>query len=205
MSGAHLFELPSARSSPVHRAPAWLKLALALALVSALGFVPVEHRRWTVVIVLSTLLLVARIARVPISAFALRIAIAQPFVLGVALLALFQDGGLTVFLWLLVKSTLAVAALQLLAHTTPFQEILDVLRRLGLPTVLVAVLSLLYRYLFIVVDESRRMRRARRARSWQPSKRSTWRALVSVIAVSFARSITRAERVAAAMQARGGP
>jgi cobalt/nickel transport system permease protein len=128
---------------------------------------------------------------------------AQPFVLGVAVLALFQGNGLAVFVALATKATVCVDVVQLLAHTTPFPELLRALRRARLPVALVLVLELLHRYLFLVVDESRRMVRARMTRTFHPNRRGTWRALSSVIAVSFVRSVMRAERIAVAMRARG--
>jgi cobalt/nickel transport system permease protein len=133
-----------------------------------------------------------------------RVGIAQPFVLGVAVLALFQGRGLAVFLAIALKATACVAAVQLLAATTRFDDLLVVLRRARIPEALVSTLALLHRYLFVLVEESSRMRRARRARTWRAGLWETWKALASVIAVSFVRSLARAERVSAAMRARGG-
>jgi cobalt/nickel transport system permease protein len=202
MSAAHLLRTYAHLDSPIHRAPAGAKLLAALFLVTTLALVPVDRAGWA----LGALVLLAglvRIARVPVSAFLARIALAQPFVLGIAVLALFQGRGLDVFVAIVLKSTASVAALQLLAHTTHFEDLLLVLRRAGLPRALVMALGLLHRYLFVLVEESVRMRRARLARTWQRRRGATWRALSSVIAVSFVRSLQRAERIAAAMQARG--
>jgi len=202
MSGTHFLKSYADLSSPIHRLPAWIKLTTTLALVTGLAFVPVNRAALTGAALLG-IVAIARVARVPLSTFALRVALVQPFVLGVAVLALFQPGGLSIFAALVIKSTVAVAAVQLLAHTTPFHEILGVLRRARVPSALLLVLSLLHRYVFVVVDESRRMRTARRARTWRRTRRGTWRALASVVATSFVRSIARAERIAVAMRARG--
>ena len=140
----------------------------------------------------------------PLSSFLVRLALVQPFVLGVAVLALFQGRGLAVFGALALKSTTCVAALQLLAATTPFPELLRTLERARVPRTFVQVLALLHRYLFVLLDESRRMRRARIARTWTGGRWAAWRGLASVVATSFVRSVTRAERIAVAMRARGG-
>ena len=202
MSGVHRLRSYEHLDSPVHRAPASAKLLAALALVLAIALVPVDRAGW-VMVALVGLAALARAARIPISAFVVGIAIAQPFVLGVAVLSLFQGRGIAVFLAVVLKSTTCVAAVQLLARTTPFQDILEVLGRARVPAVLVHTLGLLHRYLFVLVEETHRMRLARAARTWQTRGWGGWRALASVVAVSFARSSARAERIYAAMRARG--
>ena len=202
MSGAHLLPSYGHLDSPLHRAPAGAKLAATLALVFAVALVPVERAPW-VGVVLVLVLALARISRIPLSAFAARVALAEPFVLGVAVLALFQGRGLPVFLAVVVKSTTCVAAVQLLAHTTPFDALLGALRRARVPVVLVTTLALVHRYLFVLVEETQRMQRARAARTWRVRRWGLWRARSSVIAVSFVRSAERAERIYAAMRARG--
>jgi len=202
MSGAHWLRSYAELDSPIHRAPAPLKLLATLGFVTAIAFVPVERALWTAPLLVAVLL-GARAARVPIGAFFSRLAIAQPFVLSVALLALFRHRGLDVCAAIAVKSTACVAAVQLLSHTTPFPEVLAVMERMRFPRPLVATLALLHRYLYVLVDESRRMRQARAARTWQTDRRATWRSLSSVIAVSLVRSSARAERISAAMRARG--
>jgi cobalt/nickel transport system permease protein len=178
-------------------------MAAAFGLVLGLALVPVPRAAW-VLPVLVALGFAARAARIPVSAFVARVAMAEPFVLGVAVLSLFQGRGVAVFLAVALKSTTCVAAVQLLAHTTPFQDILAVLRRARIPEVLVLTLGLLHRYLFVLLDETQRMRRARAARTWRSGRWEAWRALSSVVAVSFIRSAARAERIYAAMRARGG-
>jgi cobalt/nickel transport system permease protein len=202
MSGVHRLRSYQHVDSPLHRARASLKVSLTLAIVIAIAWVPVDRAGW-VAAVLAGVVLLTRMARVPLSTFAGRIAIAEPFILGVAVLALFQGRGLTVFLAIALKSTTCVAAVQLLTHTTSFPDILDVLHRARLPALLVHTLALLHRYLFVLVDEMHRMRRARAARTWQSRRWGTWSALSSVIAAAFVRSAARAERVYAAMRARG--
>ncbi len=203
MSGAHLLQSYAHLDSPVHRASASLKLLATLAVVTGVAFLPVEGGAWALALV-PAMLLVARVARVPLSSFVARVALMQPFVLGVALLALFQGRGLAVFTAIAAKSTACVVAVQLLADTTPFEDVLRVMRRARVPRALTDTLSLLHRYLFALVDESRRMRYARAARTWRKERWTSWRTLSSNVAVSFLRSVARAERVSTAMRARGG-
>jgi cobalt/nickel transport system permease protein len=203
MSGTHLLQSYTHLDSPIHRAPATLKLLTTFALVLALALVPVPYAVCTLA-VLVVELVVARVALVPLSAFLARLALAQPFVLAIAILALFQGKGISVFVALALKSTACVAAVQLLAQTTHFQDLLHTLRRAHAPSALILTMALLHRYLFVLADESQRMRRARKARTWRRHQWADWKALSSVIAVSFVRAVPRAERIAAAMRARGG-
>jgi cobalt/nickel transport system permease protein len=202
MSGAHWLQSYAHLDSPIHRAPASIKLLATLVFVTGLVLIPIEHVGW-MGLALALAFGLGRVARIPLSAFVGRLALAQPFALGVAVLVLFQGRGLAIFAAVMLKSTACVAAVQLLGQTTPFPDVLDVLRRARLPDVLVLALALLHRYLFVLIDESRRMRRARLARTWRTSPWQVWRSLSSVIAVSFVRSIVRAERISVAMRARG--
>jgi cobalt/nickel transport system permease protein len=202
MSRGHL--LPSYRhvDSPIHRAPAGAKLVATLLLALGLALVPVHRLAWTIP-PLALVVAASRVARIPFAAFAARVAIAQPFVLGVAVLSIFQGGGLAVFVAIVLKSTTCVAAVQLLAQTTAFQDVLAVLARARVPATLLWTLTLLQRYLLVLVDETNRMQRARAARTWRGGRLAFWKAQASVMAVSFLRSVARAERIYAAMLARG--
>jgi cobalt/nickel transport system permease protein len=55
----------------------------------------------------------------------------------------------------------------------------------------------------VLVDEAQRMRRARASRTFRPGRWWTWRTLTTVIGQLFVRSTERAERIYAAMIARG--
>lgn len=118
--------------------------------------------------------------------------------------------GLAAFSTIMLKSWLSVQVAVLLASTTPFHELVDALRELRLPRIMVAVIGFMYRYLGVLTDEAGRMNRARQARSAAaPQGRSggslRWRARVTggMVGSLFIRSYERSERVFAAMQARG--
>jgi cobalt/nickel transport system permease protein len=127
----------------------------------------------------------------------------EPFVLGVAFMALFQPAGWALFLVLLVKSTLCLFIMVLLSNTTPFSELLRVLKSARVPSLLVTTLSLMYRYLSVALDETQRMRRARAARTFTPRRGRAWRTMASVVSQLFIRASERAERIYRAMCARG--
>jgi len=120
------------------------------------------------------------------------------------------DTGLRDTLSIVAKSWLSVQAALLLAYTTPFADLVDALRALRIPAIIVSIISFMYRYLAVLTDEAGRMSRARASRSAQaPHGRSggslAWRAKVtgSMVGSLFIRSYERSERIYAAMLARG--
>jgi cobalt/nickel transport system permease protein len=188
--------------SPVHRIPAIVKFATALLLVITLVVVPLSQipvfAAAAVILVLA-----AVVSRVPLSFMVKRLLLLEPFVLGVAILMLFRPDGLTVFLSIFVRSTLCLLTMILLSNTTPFSGLLEVFRRLGAPALLVTLLALMYRYLFVLIDEAERMQRARASRTFTKGRTHVWRLLATVVSQLFIRSSERAERIYSAMCARG--
>jgi len=199
---ADLFDRWSYSDSRIHRLPAALKLAVALAMVIVTVVLPVG--RWDGFMVIAFLLIgVAAASRVPGTFILRRLVTLEPLALGVAGLAMFQPHGGRIFVTMLVKTTLCLLTMILLSSTTPFSALLDVMKRARVPDILVSTLALMYRYLFVLVDEAQRMRRARASRTFRPGRWWTWHALASVIGQLFVRSTERAERIYAAMIARG--
>lgn len=136
-----------------------------------------------------------------------------PVVLQISLGALpltLTQGGLERFISIVLKSTLSVQAAVLLSAVTPLPHILIALRRLHIPRLLVVVIGLMWRYLFLMVDEVARLGRARASRSGSlPGHRSggqiSWRGKVAgeMVGGLLLRSFERSDRVYAAMLARG--
>lgn len=116
--------------------------------------------------------------------------------------------GLRRFLTILLGSWLSVQTALLLAFTTPFHDLVDALRALRLPQILVSIVSFMYRYLAVLLDEGARMLRAREARSAAADGGGggsvRWRAAVTgrMVGSLFLRAYERSERIYAAMQAR---
>jgi len=162
------------------------------------------------------------LARLPPLYILKRSAVIVPFVLMIALFLPFFEGGDVagsynvgwwrvsvtykglIVLWnVVVKSWLSALSLITLSATTPFPRLLKGLERLGVPRVMVMILSFMYRYIFVLVDEAMRMGRARESRNiggelvWQA------RTLGNMIGTLFLRSYERGERVYQAMLARG--
>ncbi len=205
-------------NTPVHRLDPRTKLVLTLAY--AVFVVSTPPTRVAAFVGYAGLLLWAIAwARVPVRYVAVRAAAVLPFSLLAAAWLPFLHGGpvvelwggalrLSLFgLWLLagvaVKSSLGVAAAVLLAATTPFPALVGGLRRLGAPAILVDGLTLTYRYLFVLIEEAGRLRRAAAARGYRPRWLGQTLLIGQLIGQLFLRSYERAERVYGAMVQRG--
>jgi cobalt/nickel transport system permease protein len=189
-------------ASPLHGLPAAAKLIGAIAFVLVVVLLP--RGAWGgLAAAAAALVAAAALSRVPPSRLLARLLLVEPFAVGVALLSLFQPDGVRVFLTLLAKSTLCLCCFLLLGATTRFTDLLHALLRLRVPPLLVTVLALTYRYLSLLVEEADRMRRARASRTCAPARPGDLGPAVTVVAQLFIRSSERAERVYAAMCARG--
>nr|MBC7244605.1 cobalt ECF transporter T component CbiQ [Chloroflexota bacterium] len=210
----------------MHLLDARVKLSLVLAFVLSVSLMPIGA--WPAYVLLFALVLSASATSELGLTFTLkRSLLALPFLLAALPLLVTTKGsilvhvplgswflsitvsGLERFLSIALKSWLAVQMAVLLTATTPLPDILVAMRALGVPRLLVAILGLMWRYLFVLADEALRMMRARDARSASMSGRSgstiAWRARVTggMVGSLFLRGYERSERIYHAMLARG--
>jgi cobalt/nickel transport system permease protein len=215
------------RHSPAHRADARLKTVLIVATILGVALLPTGAflayvMVWLVLVGASTMARLGplRLVRgswvvLPFVLVAVPLLFTRP---GEALLTLevgpvtftISDTGLRDMLSIAVKSWLSVQAALLLAYTTSFADLVDALRALRIPAVIVSIISFMYRYLAVLTDEAARMSRARQSRSaaapeGRPGGSVAWRARVTgaMVGSLFIRSYERSERIYAAMLARG--
>ncbi len=140
----HGFIDPYARfDSPIHRLPAPLKLVAAILLISLIVSLPITPFTATTFFPLLLLLLiaVAGLSLVPLNFLLRRLLLTEPLILGVAILTLFQPHGLHLFFMLVLRSTMCLATMLLLAATTPFADLLEVLRRFRVPAILITTIA----------------------------------------------------------------
>jgi cobalt/nickel transport system permease protein len=111
--------------------------------------------------------------------------------------------GLTIFFNVLIKSYLCILSLILLTNSTKFSRLLKGLESLRCPKVIVMILAFMYRYIFVLLDELMRLKRARQARSFGENSWLKIRTLARIVGVLFIRAYERGERVYFAMCSRG--
>lgn len=212
----------AAQDTPVHRLDPAAKTLAALALILATVLVQRDHLL-PFTIVAAALAAYYVVGKVPPLYAAKRLLIVSPFVLAVVVLFPFFEPGQRLWAvhlgpWVLSVSDVGLAraahlgskfvlcaltALGLLA-TTPFHGVLAGLVRLRVPRAFVVQLAFLYRYLWVLLDEGMRLRRARLVRdAGQGPWRVRFRSHTSLVGVLFLRTFDRAERIYWAMAARG--
>lgn len=195
-------DVSAAGGHRLKRVPAPLKLAVALLLLLLLTASPWRGPALAGGVA-AGLLVVMALARLDPRPLLRRLLLLEPLVLGVAALNLLGPDGGRRFVELFARSTACLLVMLLLAATTPFHDLLRVMRRAGVPALLLTVLALTQRYLGLLGDERQRLLRARQSRTFTRGRGATWRALADVLAVLFVRASERGERVYDAMRARG--
>ena len=214
-------------ASPVHRADARLKSGATVVFIAAVTSLPVAGWPYLVTFCAGVWLLAA-VSRIGLARTTIRSLIVVPFVL-VAVPSMFTFDGRILQTWalgpvtltptyeglvfvatIIWKSWIAVTASVVLASTTRYLDIAAALRWFRVPALLVAVMEMMYRYVFLLGAEARRMLAARRSRSAaldgiRPGGSVSWRARVTgqMAGSLFIRTLNRAERVHMAMASRG--
>jgi cobalt/nickel transport system permease protein len=112
------------------------------------------------------------------------------------------SGGWISFASILVRSALTVGAAFILVGVTGFTAVCQALERLGMPQVFAVQLLFLYRYIFVLTEESGRAARARELRSCGKKGQGV-RSFGSLVGHLLLRTWQRAERIHMAMLARG--
>jgi cobalt/nickel transport system permease protein len=215
MGAGHGHKLHYHGHSPVHRAPAHLKV------VALLGFmltVVATPREWFPVfgVYFAVVLGVIALSRVPLGYIGRRMVIELPFVVFALLMPFVATGprvdvlglslseaGLLAGWGLLAKGTLGVMTGLTLAATTEPRDLLVGLERLRMPQQLVQIIGFMIRYLDVVTDEMRRMRIARESRGFSGVGLRAWPVYARTAGALFIRSYERGERVHLAMLSRG--
>jgi cobalt/nickel transport system permease protein len=111
------------------------------------------------------------------------------------------SGGWISFISLLLRFTLTVGAALLLIATTGFPKVCMALEKLGTPRILTVQLLLLYRYLFVLIEETIRMIRAHALRSFS-HRGPRFKVFVQLLGTLLLRTLDRAERIHLAMLSR---
>jgi cobalt/nickel transport system permease protein len=187
----------------LHDAAPDVKVMALVVFALSVAFVP-RGAWWPFAVDAAIVLALAAWGRVPARGLALRLVVELPFIAFVVALPLVAGReGLALAGAIAVKATLVVLATGVLSATTPAPEIIAGLERLRVPAAFTAIGALAVRYLQLVLDELRRVNRARIARG--DDARWLWQARAAAQSTgTFAiRCLTRGERVHGAMLARG--
>jgi cobalt/nickel transport system permease protein len=217
------------RNSLIHRLDPRIKLVLAVVFILTNTLVPAGA--WPIYILLFALILsVELVSELGVGFVLKRSSLALPFVLAALPLILTIPGntlfslpvghwvmqasypGLVRFASIAIKSWLSVQVAILLATSTSFPDLLMAMRALHVPQLLVSTFGLMWRYMFVLVDEATRLLRARASRSGRsdlpaarPGGSISWRARVTggMAGSLLLRAFERSDRIYMAMVSRG--
>jgi len=213
----HFLDQHSNLHSPVHALDPRVKIIAFFSFLFFVIFTPITQAQKFVLygtLIFSIIL----ISRVPLKFVLKRSLVIIPFVGFVAIGLPFLGGtggsynfgffkitysAFLIFLNLLVKSWLCVLAMITLTSTTTFSKLLNGFQRLKVPKVFVMILSFMYRYIFVLGGELAQMRRARDARTFNPSWTQSVKTAGCMIGTLFIRSYEKGERIYTAMRSRG--
>ncbi len=216
------------KHSPVHHVDARVKVILTLAGIVLINLSP--PKAWPAYILFySGLISIALLTRIKLSVLSKRGLLALPLIVSAIPLVFWgpephmqipllmgitlniSQKGLFQFLSILIKSWISVQIAFLLISSTRFPDILRAMRAIRIPVLLLTIMGLMWRYLFVIIDEAKRLLRARASRSVSSMTGSrqggslAWRAKTAggMAGNLFLRSLERSDRVYAAMYARG--
>jgi cobalt/nickel transport system permease protein len=200
MSGMHATGLAGDPTSPVHRLDPRAKIA-GLAGITVVGVSASQWPVWAACAVALTA--IAAAAGVGPRLLWSRAKVVLPPVLLVAAVTPLVRGGLATFASVGSKAAIGTVSAVLLGATTTFPDVLHGLERMRAPRLLTLIAGFMYRYLFVIAGEARRMRVALAARGYRPRHALQAAALGRVATALFLRTFERGERVYVAMLARG--
>ncbi len=112
------------------------------------------------------------------------------------------DDGAGLALGVALRALAGLASMLFLALSTPLPQILQALRRLGVPAVVVEVAALVYRSIWTFVETVAATRRAQAARLGYRSLRRSYHSLGMLTASFFGRSLQRARALENGLAAR---
>lgn len=217
----HFIDAESHIQSPIRRLNPKAKIVTLTAIVIVIVTTPpTEMVSFFLYLIIALVMIL--VSHIPITFFMKRFVLVLPFI-AVAVVAapIVQDDtiilsipigfttidvshkGALILFNVCAKSILSVLFLSFLVSTTPFSDVIVGLRELRFPYFLSDALSFMYQYIFILIDESEKISRARDARLY--GGRWIWHANIIgyMIGAIFVRSMERGERTYLAMKARG--
>jgi cobalt/nickel transport system permease protein len=177
----HFIDRFAMGNSPIHRLDARAKLLSVLCYTVVL----ISFGRYSIACLAPMALLPLTLlwfGGVPVWFALRRVAILSPFILMLVLMSPIYDraphavtfgpwnytlsGGWLTAGNITIKFAFGVLALTAMMCTTRFALLLEAMRRLGMPQVIVVQLGFLYHYIFVLIDEAMRVRRAVGLQPW---------------------------------------
>jgi len=188
----------SSLSSPVHKIDTKIKLVSFLTIAIFVSLFGVSSK--VLILLLTFLIFISQLAKIPILFLLSRIFVIFPFVFLISVSYLINKQSFSDVLNVVLKSYAIILSLLILIQTTKFSDLLDTLKSFKFPKFLVLLLSFIYRYFFVLTDEVEKMSFAVKLRQQEKLSIKT---LINLFGFLLIRSYNRAEKINKAMILRG--
>ncbi|MEW6040381.1 MAG: energy-coupling factor transporter transmembrane component T [Elusimicrobiota bacterium] len=189
-------------NSPLHRLHPFFKLSVLLSFLILLSTVTFPYFVYGVFFVVIFFLIA--ISKIPLLFVVSRIGVVLPFLFIISLTHIFgHTDGFNPLFQIFIKSILSVTSLVLFVSTSRFQHLLETLSKAGIPAIVITILSFIYRYFFVLIDEFEKMSFGAKARYFGGKKGGVYQSFPKLIGLLFIRSYERSERIYNAMLMRG--
>ena len=206
-------DLLAEKDSPIHRLDPRVKvLTTLLFIIYVVSFNKYEIARLLPFFLFPAFLI--GMADLPFGYLLRKLILVSPFVLFIGIFNPFFDqdillqigtlrvsGGWISLISILLRFMLTVGAALLLIATTGFPAICMAIEKLGAPRIFALQLLMLYRYIFVLIEEAIRMLRAYTLRSFS-AKKIRYHVFKQMLGNLLLRTIDRAQRIHLAMLSR---
>jgi len=159
--------------------------------------------------------LLSSLGDIPLKLIAKKILVVSPFALFVGIFnplldtkVMYNIGGILIsggwvsFFSVIIKFFLTIGAALLLIATSSFPGICYSLQKIGIPEIFVSQLLFLYRYIFVLMEETMKIVRARNMRSFEKNGLGV-KVFINLIGILFIRTLERSEQIYQSMLSRG--
>ena len=113
------------------------------------------------------------------------------------------DIGLTTFYTVLIKAFLSILIISSLVLSVDEKELFYGLRKIKVPAIMVSIIFLMYRYIFLIREESRIGQMAINSRIFRKSHHTVNKKLAFLMGNMLIKSFDRAENIYKSMESRG--
>ena len=146
-----------------------------------------------VFLLLSTLAIIVNISRTPLDAYAIPLG---SFYITGSFASLYQG------LQLILTAMASVSCLYFLALNTPMTDILNELRKLKLPGLLLELMLLIYRFIFVLLEIASSILTAQKSRLGNRDFKTSVKSFGAMVSVLFVRSLKKSGALYDAMESR---
>jgi len=210
------------RDSMVHRLDPRVKIITFFSFIFMVVLTPMQGDFYRFLAYFTLLFGLMLFSRVPLNFIFQRSLVILPFVVFITIFLPFSPSkGLSetsyIYLWglklnregllffqeITFKAWLSTLSMILLTNTTKFTDLLKGMEKLKVARIMIIIISFMYRYIFVFIEEVKSVQRAMQSRNFGGNKLWQWRMLSALLASIFLRTYEQSERVYVAMLARG--